>query len=369
MECPGFYTQSHGGTNGGGAGDPALQWVFQSHENQQPEESMHDGNGSGADRKEAQHGRREFLRKTGMTAIAAAGGLALGAGVRADEVRVPYSAGTARPTLKAPANACDCHIHFYDDRFPAAASATLRPPNATVEDYRLFQGRIGTSRVVIVTPSTYGTDNRPSLEGAAKIGRNARVVAVVDDTVTDAELRRLDGLGVRGIRFNLVQKGATTVEMVEPLARRVHELGWHIQVHALGDQIVAMESLLQGLPAEIVFDHLGRLPQPAGVEHPAFAAILRLVDQGRAWVKVSGAYHDTKAGPPYADTSAVGKAFVEAAPERMVWGSDWPHPTVKELDKKPDDAVLFDLLAGWAPDERTLHRVLVDNPAKLYGFA
>ena len=131
---------------------------------------MHDENGSGADRNETPHGRREFLRKTGMTALAAAGGLALGGGVRADELRVPYSAGTARPTLTAPANACDCHIHFYDDRFPAAANATLRPPNATVEDYRLFQGRIGTSRVVIVTPSTYGTDNRPSLEGAARFG-------------------------------------------------------------------------------------------------------------------------------------------------------------------------------------------------------
>jgi len=187
--------------------------------------------------------------------------------------------------------------------------------------------------------------------------------------VADAELKRLAGLGVCGIRFNLVQKGATSVEMLEPLARRVHDLGWHVQIHMLGDQIVQIEDLLLRLPAPVVFDHLGRVPQPAGIDHPSFRVILRLVDKGRAWVKVSGAYHDTKVGPPsYADTSAVAKAFVSAAPERMVWGSDWPHPTVKEIANKPDDAILFDLLADWAPDERTLRRVLVENPERLYGF-
>jgi predicted TIM-barrel fold metal-dependent hydrolase len=194
-------------------------------------------------------------------------------------------------------------------------------------------------------------------------------VAVVDDTVTEAELKRLATLGVRGIRFNLVQKGATSLDMVEPLAKRVHELGWHVQIHMLGDQIVQIEDLLLRLPTPIVFDHLGRVPQPMGVDHPSYGVILGLVDKGRAWVKVSGAYHDTKVGPPdYADTSAVGRAFVKAAPERMVWGSDWPHPTVKEMANKPDDAMLFDLLAGWAPDESTLRKVLVDNPATLYGF-
>ena len=312
--------------------------------------------------------RRTFIKTAGAGALAAAGGLAFGES-HADEYRVPFSSGSAAPKRKAPANACDCHMHFYDDRFPAAASATLRPPNATVEDYRLLQKRIGTSRTVIVTPSTYGTDNRPSLEAAAILGASARVVAVVDDTVTDADLKRLATLGVRGIRFNLVQKGATTLDMVEPLAKRVHDLGWHVQIHMLGDQIVQIENLLLRLPTPIVFDHLGRVPQPMGVDHPSYGVILGLVDKGRAWVKVSGAYHDTKVGPPgYADTSAVGRAFVKAAPERMVWGSDWPHPTVKEIAGKPDDAILFTLLADWAPDENTLRRVLVENPATLYGF-
>ena len=312
-------------------------------------------------------GRRTFM-KAGLAALAAAGAVIARAG-GAEEYQVPFSSGTQAPKLKAPPHAADCHMHFYDDRFPAAASATLRPPNATVENYRLFQKRIGTSRTVIVTPSTYGTDNRPSLQAAAKLGSSARVVAVVDDTVTDAELERLARLGVCGIRFNLVQKGATSLEMLEPLAARVHELGWHVQIHMLGDQIVQLEQVLSRLPVPVVFDHLGRVPQPAGTDHPSFRVILDLVEKGRAWVKVSGAYHDTKAGPPgYADTSAVAKAFVRAAPERMVWGSDWPHPTVKETADKPDDAALFDLLAEWTPDENSLRKVLVENPQTLYGF-
>src|SRR3954453_13192493 len=313
--------------------------------------------------------RRTFMRNAGIAALAAAGGIPL-RDINAAEYQVPFSSGTESPKLKAPAGATDCHIHFYDDRFPAAASATLRPPNATIEDYRLFQQRIGTSRTVIVTPSTYGTDNRPSLEAADTLGPTARVVAVVDDTITDADLQQLAGRGVCGIRFNLVQKGATSLQMLEPLAQRVHDLGWHVQIHMLGDQILQAEDMLGRLPVPIVFDHLGRVPQPAGINHPSYRTILALIDKGRAWVKVSGAYHDTKVGPPdYADTSAVARAFIKAAPERMIWGSDWPHPTVKELASKPDDAVLFDLLTAWTSDTAIVHKVLVENPQKLYGFA
>jgi predicted TIM-barrel fold metal-dependent hydrolase len=317
---------------------------------------------------DAANDRRSFIGRAGLALLAAAGGIPASES-RGAEQPVAFSSGTAAPKLRAPAAACDCHMHFYDDRFPAVPTATLRPPNATVEEYRLLQRRIGTSRTVIVTPSTYGTDNRPSLEAAAQLGAGARVVAVVDDKVTQAELRRLASLGVCGIRFNLVQSGTTTVDMVAPLADRARNLGWHLQFHLLADQIVQMESLLQRLPVPVVFDHMGRIPQPEGVRHPAYRVILRLVDKGRAWVKVSGAYHDTKAGPPgYADTGAVGRAYVRAAPERVVWGSDWPHPTVV-TGTKPDDAALFDLLADWAPDRRTLRKVLVENPATLYGFA
>ncbi len=280
----------------------------------------------------------------------------------------PWSSGTESPKLKAPPNACDCHMHIYDSRFPVAPNAKLRPPDATVDDYRLLQKRIGTTRNVVVTPSTYGTDNSCTLDAIAKLGATARGVAVVDTSVADAELKRLDSLGMRGIRFNLVQSGATTIDMLEPLSKRVNDLGWHVQIHMLGDQIVESASLLQRLPSPIVFDHLGRIPEPAGVDHPAFALMLKLIHSGRVWVKLSSAYQDSKVGPPaYGDVSKIAKAYVNAAPERMVWGSDWPHPTEK-ADAKPDDAILFDLLADWAPNEAVRDRILVGNPAALYRF-
>jgi D-galactarolactone isomerase len=285
------------------------------------------------------------------------------------QVPVPWSSGTDLPKLKAPPDACDCHMHIYNSRFPVDPTATLRPADASVADYRLLQKRLGTTRNVVVTPSTYGTDNRVTLDAMAAFGATARGVAVVNTSVSDAELKRLADLGMRGIRFNLVQAGATTVEMLEPLAARVNTLGWHVQIHMLADQIVKIEDLLNRLAAPIVFDHLGRIPQPAGTDHPGFGVIRRLIDKGRTWVKLSGAYQDTKVGSPsYADTSKVAQAYVQAAPERLVWGSDWPHPTEKE-DHKPDDAVLFDLLAVWAPNELTRRRILVDNPATLYGFS
>src|SRR5262245_44065854 len=153
--------------------------------------------------------------------------------------------------------------------------------------------------------------------------------------------------------------------MLEPLSKRVAELGWHVQIHMLGDQIVKVEDLLLRLPSPIVFDHMGRIPQPAGVDHAAFTVVRKLIDKGNTWVKVSGAYMETKDGPPgYPDTSKVAQAYIKAAPQRMVWGSDWPHPTMTD---KPDDAILFDLLAQWA-DEATRQRILVDNPQALYDF-
>ena len=308
--------------------------------------------------------RRGFLKAMGAT-ITVASGLDAAAG---QAQTVPWSSGTEAPQLKAPPNACDCHMHIYNSRFPVAPNAKLRPPDATVDAYRLFQKRIGTTRNVVVTPSTYGTDNSCTLDAMAKLGATARGVAVVDTSVTDAELNRLNGLGIRGIRFNVVQSGATTIDMLEPLSKRVSDLGWHVQIHMLGKQIVEAADLLQRLPSPIVFDHMARIPEPAGVNDPAFALVMRWLDGGRTWVKLSGAYMDTKVGPPsYADVSKVAQAYVKAAPERLVWGSDWPHPTEK-ADAKPDDAVLFDLMSDWAPDEATRNRILVGNPAALYGF-
>src|SRR6478672_6487003 len=194
------------------------------------------------------------------------------------------------------------HMHIYDAKYPTDPKATLKPADALVADYKLLQKRIGTSRNVVVTPSTYGTDNRVTLDAIAQIGPTARGVAVVDATVTDAELKRLNGLGIRGIRFNLVQAGATTAEMIEPLSRRVNDLGWHIQIHMKGEQIAGIEDLLLRVPSPIVFDHLGRLAQPNALDNPGFKTISKLIDKGRTWVKLSGAYQDSKVGPPsYSD--------------------------------------------------------------------
>lgn len=262
--------------------------------------------------------RREILTTLSLTAAA---GLVGGHARPASAQSVKWSAGTKAPKLKAPANAADCHHLVYNSKFPVDPKATLRPPDATVEEYRGLQKRIGTTRNVLVQPSTYGTDNRAHLEALAAFGPTARMVAVVDDTVTTEELKRLHGLGVRGIRFNLAQAGATTPEMIEPLSKRVNDLGWHIQINAAAVKIMEIMPILERVPSPIVFDHLARIPQPEGVNHPLYGKVRGLMDRGRTWVKLSGAYGDTKVGPPtYADTSAVARAYAKVMPERCVWG-------------------------------------------------
>lgn len=285
---------------------------------------------------------------------------------RGSNQAVPNSSGTAPPRLTAPENAADCHIHIYDPRYAPRVEA---PAQATVEDYRLLQKRIGTSRVVVVQARNYRTDNAVVLDAIARLGSDrARGVAVVHPTVTDEALRELHAGGVRGLRFTIgkPEVAVVTVDMIEPLAQRIAPLGWHVQLHLTGVQIVEHAALLRRLPAPIVFDHMGRPPLPAGIAHPSHAIVRELIDAGRAWVKISGAYLNTAFGPPaYEDATAIASAFVCAAPERVVWGSDWPHPG---LQNPPDDAVLFDLLAVQAPDEAARQRILVENPEALYGF-
>lgn len=283
-------------------------------------------------------------------------------------IAVPNSAGTRAPRRKAPAGACDSHIHIYDPRFPSTGDLSRQPANGTVADYRRLQARLGTSRTVVVTPAVYRTDNRATLDALRALGaESARGIAVVHPEVTDAELQALDAGGIRGIRFTLFDPATavTTFEMVEPLANRVRELGWHVQLHWRADQIVAQAALLGRLPGTIVFDHMARLPQPDGAGHAAFGIVARMLETGRTWVKLSGPYLDSK-GPDYADRRQVVQAFVKQAPERLVWGSDWPHPT--ERQAKPDDAAMCDLFAGWIGDEALGERILAGNPAQLYGF-
>jgi D-galactarolactone isomerase len=310
-------------------------------------------------------GRRTFL---------AAAGAALTGALDAAQAQqaVPNSTGTDPAKLKAPANAADCHMHIYDPRFAESNPRPgLNPKNATVSDYRLLQKRTGTTRVVVVTPRNYATDNRVTLDALQQLGANGRGVAVVHPTVTDAELKGLNEGGIRGIRFSL--GGANAVvnwDMVEPLAKRVADLGWHLQFNVDGEQIVGNAELFRRLPTPMVFDHMGHPTLPAGVEHASVAIMRGLIDRGRTWVKLSGAYDNTKIGPPdYPDATKIAQAFVKAAPERLVWGSDWPHPSMQDRPPLPNDALLFDLLAAWAPEEATRRRILVENPENLYGFA
>jgi predicted TIM-barrel fold metal-dependent hydrolase len=313
--------------------------------------------------------RRKFIQSASMAAIgAAAPGIFIGTG-QAQEV--PNSTGSERPKLKAPAGACDCHHHIYDAaRFPQPGpGGGPVVPNARVEEYLMLKERIGTTRDVVVTPLAYATDNRVTLNAIARLGPNARGVAVIRPTITDAELKTLADGGIRGIRFSLAdpRHAPTTIEMIAPLSKRIHALGWHIQLNMTPEQIVAAHDLWNQVPCPMVFDHMGHVPQPAGVGHPVFTLIRRLLDKGNTWVKLSVTYDNTKDGPPgYADVTRVAQTYVRAAPERMVWGSNWPHPN--EDTPKPDDALLFDLMSQWAPNETTRHHILVENPEKLYGF-
>lgn len=254
------------------------------------------------------------------------------------------------------AAACDAHIHIND--------------LASVERYRAAQAAQGTSRVVIVTPRIHVTDNAITTGAIAALGlANARGVGVLRPDVTDAKLRELDAAGIRGIRFTVFQPvgQVVTIDMIEPLAKRIAPLGWHVQLHMTAQQVVENATMIARLPCTIVFDHMGRMPLAEGARHPAFGIIVKLIEAGRTWVKLSGPYLDDPDGAPdYDAVTPLARAWVEAAPERMVWGSDWPHPLAK--DPKPKGRELIDLLSVWAPDGGTRTKILVDNPAQLYGF-
>jgi D-galactarolactone isomerase len=313
-------------------------------------------------------GRRTFLSGASAVALAAKGTLIAERGNAQQSGAVPNSSGTEAAKLKAPALACDCHHHIYDAvRFPPKkADAARIIPDARVEEYRLLQRRIGIGRNIVVTPAAYAGENDVTLDAIAQLGRNARGVAVVDASVSDAQLKALDAGGVRGIRFSLASADIARLATVEPLAKRIEGLGWHLQINMDAEQIAAAEDLWKRVPTPLVFDHMGHIPQPAGIAHPTYKLIRALIDKGRTWVKLSVTYDSSKVGPPaYTDVNKVGESYVEAAPERVVWGSNWPHPNEKA---KPDDAMLFDLVAQWAPTEALRRRLLVDNPAALYGF-
>lgn len=287
---------------------------------------------------------------------------------------VPHSVGLNRPLRALPALACDSHMHIFDARFAPSPHWPRTPPEAPVAAYRQLQQRLGTARTVVVTPSTYGIDNACTLDALDQLGDSARGVAVVDQQVSNAELGRLAARRVRGLRVNFVSPqswGMTTEEMLTTLAGKLARHadcgGWHIQVFAQPEQIVALEPVLQSLPVPLVIDHMGRIDPAQGVSFEAWDSLRRLLDGGSTWVKLSGAYmRSAVQGPGYDDTLPLGRALVQAAPERLVWGSDWPHTT--EPQGTVNDADLVDLLQAWVGTDAAMDRILVDNPARLYGF-
>ena len=273
---------------------------------------------------------------------------------------------TTRPTLKAPPGTCDTHMHFYNAKYPTAPTALSTPPDAWVEDYRQIQAALGLERVVVVQPTTYGRDNACQLEAMVAFGANARGIMVVDTDTPDAELERLSGLGVCGVRFHMLPGGALPWDMLEEMAARVHPFGWHVQLQMNGREFPDREAMLQRLPGTLVVDHVGRFMDPVPLDDDAFEVLLRFLETGRCWVKLSAPYESSVSGPPgYADVSAEARALAKAAPERMLWATNWPHPG---KDPQPDTGPMLDLLLDWVDDETVRTRILVDNPAELYGF-
>jgi predicted TIM-barrel fold metal-dependent hydrolase len=274
---------------------------------------------------------------------------------------------TRAPKQKAPALSCDCHFHIFGpfDRYPLSEGRTYTPPPALVPAYLELAETVGLQRMVVVQASIYGTDNAVTLDAIQQFGlHRARGVAVIDDSFDEAALRRLHGQGIRGVRFNMVSGNGTPEDQLEALARRVAPLGWHIQIYADGAKMLEIGGLLAGLPVEVVIDHCGGVKAALGVRHPQFQALLRLMDSGRAWMKLSS-YRASSTGAPWDDVEANVKALVAAAPDRCVWGTDWPH---SQMDPAPEAGLLLDQLFAWVPDVGVRQTILVDNPARLYGF-
>ncbi|MDX1575653.1 MAG: amidohydrolase family protein [Kiloniellales bacterium] len=253
------------------------------------------------------------------------------------------------------------------DRFPFATERAYTPPEAHFPTYRSVMEGLGLSRAVLVQPSVYGTDNRALLDALAQGRAEMRGVAVIGDEA-DQDLAALHAAGVRGVRVNRLFPSAPAVADLGELAGRIAPFGWHLQLLIDVSQAPDQVRRLADLPVPTVIDHLGHLPAALGCDHPGFQALLGLLRDGRSWVKLSAPYRlSAQAGPPYDDLRPMAEALLDAAPERALWGSDWPHPAIG--GPRPDPAKLLDPLFDWIDDPALRRRVLVDNPARLYGFS
>lgn len=274
-----------------------------------------------------------------------------------------------QPRLKAPAGATDAHFHLFG---PAAQylyvpDREYTPPDALPATCRHLFQTLGIQRAVLVQPSVYGADNRCMLEGAPQLGVPARAVVVIPFATSHPELRRLHEAGARAVRFILAHAGGLPLTDLEPFAARLKDMGWHVQLLLKAPDLVALEPRLATLPSDFVIDHMAFIrPSEGGPEQPAFQALLRLLRTGRCWVKLSGVYRLSTQFPRYPDLLPFARALVEARPDRILWGSDWPHAVFK--GRMPNTTDLYDLLLEWVPNEKTRTQILVDNPGKLFGF-
>src|SRR4051812_4145406 len=322
--------------------------------------------------------RREMLHQLGAAGVSAA---ALQSGLAQAEM----PANPTAPNFEVPPGACDCHVHVFDPaKFPYAERRTYTPPTATVEELLQLQKSLRLDRVVVVQPSVYAADNSCTLDSIRQMGARARGVAVIDKNTSRGAIDEMHAAGVRGVRLNLQTNVAGKFDaagakaLLDATAKQLEGRGWHVQFYTGLDTIAALKDHLSQLPFPVVFDHFGRAKAAEGVGQLNFDALLDLVKGGHAYVKISGAYRCSEKAPDYADVTPLAQALVKANPDRLVWGSDWPHPNSDAGRGKPlttitapfpiDDGMVFNQVAKWVPDAPTRKKILVDNPARLYGF-
>ena len=279
-----------------------------------------------------------------------------------------------KPRLEAPRGSIDCHAHIFGpvSRYPYSPKRLFTPPDVSARQYRQLLATLGIERAVLVTPSVYGMDNERQLDVLNEMQGRWRGVAVVPTDVSDAELERLHGAGFRGVRVNLFAKSGLALDDLEAIAARISAYKWHVQLHVDARNLEELSSRLRRLTVDIVFDHMGHVPAAAGIGHPGFVAMLDLMKQGTFWAKLSAPYRLSEMPYPYADVMPFARALIDAAPDRVVWGSDWPHPAVPghmpENFVMPNDGDLLDILAFWTDEPAQQKKILADNPRRIYDF-
>jgi 2-pyrone-4,6-dicarboxylate lactonase len=274
-----------------------------------------------------------------------------------------------KPKLKAPPGACDTHIHLFGPaaKYPFAPDSPYTSRDALPETFHALQDKLGMSTAVIVSPGGYGRNYSLLADVLAKYPDRFRGIALLRDDTPSSEIARLTKLGVRGMRMMSAKRGQHVPNYSKEIAARVHEHGWHIQFYPHGTDIVEYADKLLALPNPIVLDHFASIPAAGGVDQPAVKAVLKMLDSGRVWLKLSGPMRCTAEPPPYPSVTPLAHVFVKHAPERMVWGSDWPHVNLDGM-VMPNDGDLLDLMLDWVPDAAVRNRILTQNAKALYGF-